>query len=102
MFARGDSGKRFRLVAGLRFLRESHDLEYPERHPLLRWFELHAHIIYRAHLPQTDHAERELLRRALDSVGAEVIVPLHARSGISGWLFFGHRLTGRPFDQQSL
>lgn len=102
MFARGETGKSFRLVAGLRCLPESYELEYPERHPLLRWFELHAHLIYRGHLPQTDHAERELLRRALDSVGAEVIVPLHAGSGISGWLFFGHRLTGRPFDQQSL
>jgi len=31
-----------------------------------------------------------------------VIVPLHTRGGISGWLFFGHRLTGQPFDYQSL
>jgi PAS domain S-box-containing protein len=31
-----------------------------------------------------------------------VIVPLHAEGGISGWLFFGHRLTGQPFDEQTL
>ena len=31
-----------------------------------------------------------------------MIVPLHARGQISGWLFFGHRLTGRPFDDRDL
>jgi nitrogen-specific signal transduction histidine kinase len=102
MFGRGRPGEMFRLRAGLRCLPETYDLEYHERDPLLRWFELHAHLVYRAHLAQRDYAQRELLRRALDTVGAEVIVPLHARGRISGWLFFGHRLTGQPFDQQSL
>jgi nitrogen-specific signal transduction histidine kinase len=102
MFGRGRQGEMFRLRAGLRCLPETYDLEYHERDPLLRWFELHAHLVYRAHLAQRDYAQRELLRRALDTVGAEVIVPLHARGRISGWLFFGHRLTGQPFDQQSL
>ena len=67
----------FRLRAGLRCLPETDDLEYHERDPLLRWFEMHAHLVYRANLGQNqDHAQRELLRRALDTVGAEVIVPL--------------------------
>ncbi len=43
-----------------------------------------------------------MLRRALDTVGAEVFVPLLARGRICGWLFFGHRLTGRPFDEAGL
>jgi PAS domain S-box-containing protein len=42
------------------------------------------------------------LRRALDSFGAEVIVPLYARGQIIGWLFFGHRITGLPFDYGDL
>ena len=103
LFGRGGSGEVFRLRAGLRCLPETDDLEYHERDPLLRWFEMHAHLVYRANLGQNqDHAQRELLRRALDTVGAEVIVPLHASGRISGWLFFGHRFTGQPFDQQSL
>jgi PAS domain S-box-containing protein len=102
IFGRDHPEEVFRLRAGLRCLPETYDLEYHERDPLLRWFELHAHLVYRAHLAQKDYAQRELLRRALDTVGAEVIVPLHARGRISGWLFFGHRLTGQPFDQQSL
>jgi nitrogen-specific signal transduction histidine kinase len=103
MFSRRRQGEGYRLRAGLRCLPESYELEYRERDLLVRWFELHAHLVCRAHLDQTnDHAQRELLRRALDTVGAEVIVPLHARGRISGWLFFGHRLTGQPFDHQSL
>ena len=101
MFSR--RGEVYRLVAGLRCLPESYELEYRARDPLIRWFERHAHLICRDQLAQTQgHAQRELLRRALDGVGAEVIVPLHTRGGISGWLFFGHRLTGQPFDYQSL
>ncbi len=103
MFSRRRPGESYRLQAGLRCLPETYHLEYRERDPLVRWFELHAHLICRTHLAQArDHAQRELLRRALDTVGAEVIVPLHTRNQISGWLFFGHRQTGQPYDYQSL
>ncbi len=43
-----------------------------------------------------------MMRRALEIFGAEVIVPLHARDGIIGWIFFGHRVTGQPFDDRDL
>jgi nitrogen-specific signal transduction histidine kinase len=103
MFGRGRHGEGYRLRAGLYCLPESYNLEYGQRDPFVRWFEQHAHLLYRAHLDQTrDHAQREVLRRALDALGAEVIVPLYARNQISGWLFFGHRATGQPFDQQAL
>ena len=42
------------------------------------------------------------MRRALDNFGAEVIVPLYARGRIIGWLFFGSRITGDPFDSRDL
>ena len=103
MFSRRHEGEAFRLLAGLRCLPESYELEYHARDPLVGWLERNAHLVCRAHLPQIrDFAQREMLRRALDTVGAEVIVPLHARGRISGWLFFGHRLTGQTFDYQAL
>ncbi len=103
MFGRRAPGESFRLRAGLRCLPETYKLEYDELDPLLRWFELHAQLICRTHLAQTQaRDQRELLRRALDTLGAEVIVPLFARGGITGWLFFGPRLTGQPFDAASL
>jgi PAS domain S-box-containing protein len=103
IFSKIRQGDRYRLRAGLRCLPETHDVEFGERDALVRWFELHAHLISRANLAQTpEQAQRALLRRALDTFGAEVIAPLYARSRIIGWLFFGHRLTGQRFDYSDL
>ncbi|MEO5720610.1 MAG: ATP-binding protein [Chthoniobacterales bacterium] len=103
IFSRIRQSDRYRLRAGLRCLPETYEVEYGERDPLVRWFELHAHLICRNHLLEApDQAQRLLMRRALDTFGAEVIVPLHAQGRIIGWLFFGHRLTGQRFDYQDL
>jgi nitrogen-specific signal transduction histidine kinase len=103
IFAKIRQGDRYRLRAGLRCLPETSEIEYGERDGLVRWFELHAHLICRSNLAQTfDQAQRTLMRRALDAFGAEVIVPLHARGSIIGWLFFGHRVTGQRFDYNDL
>jgi nitrogen-specific signal transduction histidine kinase len=103
IFSKIRQGERYRLRAGLRCLPETSEIEYGERDPLVRWFELHAHLISRSTLTQTpDQRHRTLMRRALDTFGAEVIVPLHARGNIIGWLFFGHRVTGQRFDYHDL
>jgi PAS domain S-box-containing protein len=103
IFSKIRQGDRYRLRAGLRCLPETFDLEYGERDALVRWFELHVHLIFRGNLTQAaDHTQRSLMRRALDTFGAEVIVPLHARGRIIGWLFFGHRATGQRFDYHDL
>jgi PAS domain S-box-containing protein len=103
IFSKIRPGDRYRLRAGLRCLPETEEVEFSERDSLVRWFERHAHLISRASLAQiSEQAQRPLLRRALDSFGAEVIVPLYARGGIIGWLFFGHRLTGQPFEYPDL
>ena len=103
IFSRIRQGDRYRLRAGLRCLPETNEIEYYERDPLVRWFELHGHLVSRANLAHiAAQNQRPLLRRALDSFGAEVIVPLYARGQIIGWLFFGHRITGLPFDYSDL
>lgn len=102
IFSKIRQSDRYRLRAGLRCLPETYDIEYGERDPLVRWFELHAHLITRANLPQVDAAQRTVMRRALDLFAAEVIVPLHARGHIIGWLFFGHRVTGQRFESHDL
>jgi len=103
IFSKMRQGDSYRLRAGLRCLPETHEVEFGERNPLVRWFELNAHLICRANLHDVvDAKQRALLRRALDQFGAEVIVPLHARGRIIGWLFFGHRITGQPFEYGDL
>jgi nitrogen-specific signal transduction histidine kinase len=103
IFSKIRQGDCYKLRAGLRCLPETYDVEYGERDPLVRWFELHAHLICRTALGQNpEQSQRSLLRRALDTFGAEVILPLYARGRIIGWLFFGHRVTGQPFDYEDL
>ena len=103
LFSKIRQGDRYRLRAGLRCLPETSEIEYGERDALVRWFELHAHLICRSNLGQAlDQTQRTLMRRALDAFGAEVIVPLHAHGSIIGWLFFGHRVTGQRFDYNDL
>lgn len=101
LFSKIRQGDRFRLRGGVRCLPETEEMQFGDRDPLVRWFERHAHLISRTNLAETsDRSERAILRRALDTFGAEVIVPLHARGRIMGWIFFGHRVTGHRFEYQ--
>jgi nitrogen-specific signal transduction histidine kinase len=103
LFSKIRQGDQYRLRAGLRCLPETDEVEFSERDPLVRWFGRQAYLISRVNLTQTvDRSERALLRRALDTFGAEVIAPLHGRGRVIGWLFFGHRVTGQPFDYADL
>jgi PAS domain S-box-containing protein len=102
IFSKFRQTDRYRLRAGLRCLPETDQIEYGERDALVRWFELNAHIIYRANLPQVEPAQRAIMRRALDTFAAEVIVPLHTGGRIIGWIFFGHRVTGQRFEAADL
>jgi PAS domain S-box-containing protein len=102
IFSKIRQGDSYRLRAGLRCLPETYDIEYGERDALVRWFELHAHLISRANLPHVEPAQRAIMRRALDTFAAEVIVPLHAGGRIIGWVFFGHRVTGERFEASEL
>jgi PAS domain S-box-containing protein len=97
------TGQPYRLRGGVHCLAETDQLVFEERDALVRWFELNAHLISRAYLNQTpDPRKRAMMRRALDMFGAEAIAPLYARGKITGWIFFGHRVTGQMFDDQDL
>ena len=103
LFLRTRKDEPYRLAAGLRCLPETEQLEVGDRDALIRWFELNAHLISRTHLAQVhDQRQRAMMRRALDTCGAETIVPLFARGSVIGWVFFGHRVTGQIFNERDL
>ncbi|HEX4638507.1 MAG TPA: ATP-binding protein [Chthoniobacterales bacterium] len=103
LFSRSRKEEPYRLRAGIHCLPETDQLEFNERDPLVRWFELHAHLVSRGNAARTeDERQRAIMRRALDLFGAEAIVPLFARGFILGWIFFGNRVTGRPFEDRDL
>jgi PAS domain S-box-containing protein len=103
LFSRTRKRDQYRLRAGVHCLPETEEFQFGERDALVRWFELHAHLISRANLLRTqDQRQRNVMKRALDMFGAEAIVPLYARGSILGWVFFGHRITGQLFDDRDL
>lgn len=103
LFSRVRKGDPYRLCAGLHCLPETDELQFEERDALVRWFELNAHLISRANVVGTqDQRQRMIMRRALDTFGAEAIVPLFARGTVIGWVFFGHRVTGQLFTDRDL
>jgi PAS domain S-box-containing protein len=103
IFSQTRKGEPYRLRGGIHCLPETDQLIFEERDALVRWFEVNAHLISRAYLPQTQDArQRAILRRALDMFGAEAIAPLHASGKVAGWIFFGHRVTGQVFDDRDL
>lgn len=98
LFARTRDEPVYRLRTERQCLDETRELRYDEGDPLVRWLEVHAHLICRStleHLAQP--GDRMLFARALDAMGAEVLVPLFARGRLLGWFFVGHRAAGRPF-----
>jgi PAS domain S-box-containing protein len=103
LFSRARKGDPYRLRAGMHCLPETEEMQFGERDALVRWFELNAHLISRANVARTqDQRQRAIMRRALDTFGAEAIVPLYARGSIIGWIFFGHRVTGKVFEDRDL
>jgi two-component system nitrogen regulation sensor histidine kinase GlnL len=103
IFARPGQSDCYRLRAGIRCLPETDEIEFGKRDALARWFERNAHIVSRDNLQEcADRNDRAILRRALDTLGAEAIVPLHGTDGILGWIFFGHKTTGQRFNDGDL
>ena len=103
VFAAARGNRSFRLRAGLKCLDTSRQLEVPPDDPLPLWLEANAHLVARANLPHIDATDdRAMLEEALDTFGAEAIVPLHGHSRVLGWLFVGRSTTGVPWEQADL
>lgn len=103
LFAHDRENPNFRYFTGLRCLEEARDASYDRDHPLVRWLEIHACQIARSHLEHIeDYNERMMLLQELDTLGAEIILPLQGRTKLLGWLFVGQRGTGLPFSYQDM
>ncbi len=79
------------------------ELEFGPEDPLARWLDrFRQPVTRRAADALGDGAARMLLRRALDLLGAESLVPLVVRGGLAGWVFAGAGFAGGPSDFHSL
>lgn len=99
IFMKPDGEDTYRFQAGTRCLATTEKLSIPLRDPFVRWLEMNTHLISRKTLENIQGPEeRAMLKRMLDSLGAEIITPLYASGRIKGWIFVGQRSTGIPFD----
>ena len=103
VFARWREEPTYRLRAGRGCLEGTDQFAFAPHEPLVRWLDRQAHLVCRSHLARVANpAERLLLQRALDAVGAEIILPLPGKHGLLGWILVGHRATGLPFAAHDL
>ena len=100
LFYRQEGEANFRLRAGRCCLEDTAAMVFNDRDPLVRWLQRFPRLITRASLDHiVDPAERTLLRRSLDLMGAETFIPLNLRGRVLGWIFTG-QTDGLPFDHQ--
>ncbi len=100
IFCRTRDMAGYRLRAGLRCVENTSELEFRDDDPLAAWLARHGHVVSRANLEHVaEPATRLMLARALDQLGAEIIVPLQSRERLLGWLFVGHLSTGFPYER---
>ncbi|VGO16803.1 Sensor protein ZraS [Pontiella desulfatans] len=99
IFIKPDSGDAYLYKAGTRCLATTEKLRVRPDSPFVRWLEMNTHLVSRKTLENVaDPQERAMLKQMLDSLGAEIIIPLYATGCIKGWIFVGQRSTGIPFD----
>jgi len=103
IFAQARPGSEFVLRGGLRCLPDTETLTIAPDDDFVRWMHEHAHVAARMTLPHIEPpATRTMIKRWLDLLGAEVILPLHGHNRLIGWLFVGHLASGIPFDHDTL
>ena len=99
IFIQQDKLSDYQFQAGVRCLSATEQLIIQIGAPFVRWLEMNTHLVSRKTLENiTDPQERAMLKLTLDSLGAEIIIPLYATGSIKGWIFVGQRSTGIPFD----
>ncbi|MDF7823328.1 ATP-binding protein [Pontiellaceae bacterium B12227] len=99
IFVQPDTISDYAFQAGVRCLSATEQLIIKSDAPFVRWLEMNTHLISRKTLENiADPQERSMLKQMLDSLGAEIIIPLYANGSIKGWIFVGQRSTGIPFD----
>jgi signal transduction histidine kinase len=103
IFIKPDTAEEYLFQAGMRCLSATEKLVIATDNPFVRWLEMNTHLVSRKTLEnRTDPQERAMLKQMLDSLGAEIIIPLYATGRIKGWIFVGQRATGIPFELEDL
>lgn len=99
IFIQPDPQAEYVYQAGTRCLAATEKMTVAADNVFIRWLEMNTHLVSRKTLENIfDPQERAMLKQMLDSLGAEIIIPIYATGRIKGWIFVGQRSTGIPFE----
>ena len=91
---------RYSLKAGLRCPEEAWRLHFDGNDRFIRWLRAHGQIISRKGLRYVDEVDNKLLlSQTLDSLGAEIVVPITKGSSLLGWISLGKRTNGEGYEK---
>ncbi len=103
LFMRRQDQPEYTLKAHVNSIPESRHWEFAQGDPLVRWLQIHAHMVAASTLHHIEPSDdRVLLRQVLEQFGAAVLIPLQGRNGLMGWVLLGQRATGIPYSAGDL
>ncbi len=103
LFAYNDDTDAYHCRAAVNGLKPSLETVVHADAPLVRHLKLTAHAICRTRLADNENGRDTIfLKQALDTMGAEIIVPMQAHHSLTGWVALGHHITGKVYSQHDL
>lgn len=103
IFAQARPDTEFVLRAGQHCLPQTETLRIAQDDEFVLWMHEHAHAAARITLEHVEPPQvRRVVQRWLDTLGAEVILPLQGQNRLIGWLFVGRLASGIPFNHDAL
>jgi len=100
------AGDEYTLRSGLRCSEEAWHARLSNSDAFVRWLKAHGQLISRKSLCHIEQVKSRLaLGQVLDTLGAEIVIPITANSSLLGWLFLGAKANNAPYereDQQTL
>ncbi len=98
LFAKCRASEHYCFRAGVKCLEATDSLEFETESPLAILLEGSSSVICAEALQSiTKPDARRVLRRSLEVLGADVILPLQLQGRLLGWLFLGQRISGQSF-----
>jgi signal transduction histidine kinase len=104
VFTLSEGGEAFRFRSGKKCPEGVQERLFASDDALVLWLTHHAAPVCRWALPQIEnHREAMALKRALDEMGADVVLPLFGGRGrLLGWLFAAGRYSGAPIQARDM
>jgi PAS domain S-box-containing protein len=78
-------------------------VSFQERDSLIRWMKENNQVLKVASLPESSSwSESNDLRKEIDLIGANIVLPLNGREGLLGFMGIGKKISGEDYSREDL